>query len=178
KAFNTRLAPRTKSIKPQDRLAYWKITRGDQVMVLTGKDKEKTGRVVQVFRKLNTVLVSGVNLVYKHVPKSANTPDGRVRKEMPVHVSNLSLINPETGLPTKVDVRKYTDASTGLTENRRYVRGTNIELPRHKYLEYQDEWKDSALDTLPSIASAVTFKPSMGVPPMPEGVINELRGKY
>ena len=80
----------------------WKIVRGDKVELITGKDKGKQGTVSMVKRKLNTVVVSGVNMVrsiqkIKHVKNPQRLEGGRVQKEFPVHVSNVMLIDPETG---------------------------------------------------------------------------------
>ncbi|KAI9595088.1 translation protein SH3-like domain-containing protein [Syncephalis fuscata] len=178
KRVSTRLVPRPKTIKPQDRLDYWKIIRGDEVMVTSGKEKGKIGTVIRVNRKVNTLVVSGLNMVYKHVPMDQGAKDGRVRKEMPIHVSNVALLHPETQQPTKIDIVKQTDPTSGKTENKRLVRGTNIEIPRTKYLEYQDAWKDSKFDTLPDVVRKISFEPSLAVPPLPEGVIDELRNRY
>ncbi|KAI8055147.1 translation protein SH3-like domain-containing protein [Syncephalis plumigaleata] len=178
KRVSTRVVPRTKTIKPHDRLQYWKIIRGDEVMVTSGKEKGKTGTVISVNRKLNSLIVSGLNMVYKHVPMTEGVKDGRVRKEMPIHVSNLALLHPETRLPVKVNILKMTNPETGKTENKRVVHNTTIEIPRPKYLEYQDAWKDTKLDTLPEAVRKITFEPSLAVPPLPEGVLDELRNRY
>ena len=167
-----------KTVKPWLRLRKWKIIRGDQVMILSGKDKGQIGLVREVIRKRNAVIVSDRNLVYKHVPKNESAPNGRIQKEMPIHVSNVALVHPETKLKTKIEIRPVVDPKTGKRENKRFVKGTSVEIPRPKYLEYQKAWVDTPLDTPANVVKLVTYQPTLAVPPLPEGVVDELRGKY
>ena len=69
-----------------------KIRKGDTVTVITGNDKGKTGKVLQINRDTNRVLVEGVNIVTKHVKPSAQETEGRIDKiESPIHISNIAL---------------------------------------------------------------------------------------
>ncbi|MBE6452969.1 MAG: 50S ribosomal protein L24 [Alphaproteobacteria bacterium] len=77
-----------------------KIKKGDQVVVLSGNDKGKTGEVVKAMPKENKVVVQGVNLVKRHTKPSQTTPGGIVTKEAPIHVSNVALT--KDGKATKV----------------------------------------------------------------------------
>ena len=81
------------------------IRRGDTVMVLSGDDKGKTGEVLQVFPDKMRAIVDGVNIVKKHV-KATQTEEGGIQ-EMPagIHVSNLAVVDPKTGQPTRVGRR-------------------------------------------------------------------------
>ena len=80
-----------------------KIKSKDKVVVLTGKDKGKTGEVIAVSPKDNRVTVSGVNMVARHTkPSQANPQGGIVRKEAAIHVSNVALADPKSGKPTRV----------------------------------------------------------------------------
>ena len=80
-----------------------KIKKGDLVRVIAGEDKGKEGRVLKVFPKEQRVLVEGVRIVKKHVRPSEEYPQGGIiEKEMPIHISNVMLIDPETGEPTRV----------------------------------------------------------------------------
>ena len=80
-----------------------KIRRGDNVQVMTGKDKGRRGRVVRVIRKDDKVLVEGVNQATKHVrPTQANPKGERRTIDRPVHVSNVMVIDPQTDRPTRV----------------------------------------------------------------------------
>lgn len=79
------------------------VKKDDMVMVITGKDKGKKGRVLAAFPKKNRVLVEGVNLVKKHQkPSQAHPQGGIITKEAPIHVSNVMPLDPKTGEPTRV----------------------------------------------------------------------------
>jgi large subunit ribosomal protein L24 len=82
-----------------------KIKKGDKVIVITGKDKGKTGEVTKAMPKENKVIVSGVNLVKRHQKPSQENAGGIVSKEMPIHVSNVALVDPKTGKATRVAMR-------------------------------------------------------------------------
>lgn len=82
------------------------IRRGDTVMVTAGDDKGKTGQVIQVFPDKMRALVEGVNIVKKHV-KASQTEEGGIQEmPAPIHVSNLSIVDPKTGEPTRIGRRK------------------------------------------------------------------------
>ena len=91
-----------------------RIKKGDMVIVTTGRNKNAKGEVTKVFKEKDSILIKGVNLVKKHVRPSAENPQGGVvQKELPVHLSNVMHIDPETGKPTRVrfetgeDGKKY-----------------------------------------------------------------------
>ena len=86
-----------------------KIRKGDNVLVLTGKDKGKTGDVLKVLRDEQRVIVQGVNIVKRHTAPSQNNPGGIDQKESAVHISNVSLVDPESGKPTKVGFKLLED---------------------------------------------------------------------
>ncbi len=77
-----------------------KIKKGDQVVILSGDDKGKTGEVVKAMPKENKVVVQGVNLVKRHTKPSQTTPGGIVTKEAPIHASNVALA--KDGKATKI----------------------------------------------------------------------------
>ena len=72
-----------------------KIKKGDEVIVLTGKDKGKTGKIVKMFPKKMKAIVSELNKVKKNQKPDNNQPGGIIDKEMPLHISNLSFYDPE-----------------------------------------------------------------------------------
>ena len=79
------------------------IKKGDIVFVNTGEDKGKTGRVLQVFVKENRAVVEGINMVSKHTKPNAKNPQGGIeKKEAPVHISNLNVIDPKSGKPNRI----------------------------------------------------------------------------
>jgi large subunit ribosomal protein L24 len=79
-----------------------KIKKGDQVIVITGRDKGKTGEVTKAMPKENKVLVSGINLVKRHTKPTQENAGGIISKELPIHVSNVALIDPKSGKATRV----------------------------------------------------------------------------
>ena len=82
-----------------------KIKKGDKVIVITGKDKGKTGEVIKAMPKESKVVVAGINLVKRHQKPSQENAGGIVSKEMPIHVSNVALVDPKTGKATRVAMR-------------------------------------------------------------------------
>ena len=82
------------------------IKKNDTVYVLSGEDKGKTGKVLKVLVEKQRAIVEGVNLVSKSVKPSAKNPQGGFEKvEAPIHVSNLSLIDPKSGKATRVSIK-------------------------------------------------------------------------
>ena len=80
-----------------------KIKAGDTVQVIAGDHKGEKGKVLKVDREKNRAIVEGVNLVSKHTKPSAQNPQGGIiKKEAPIHISNLSLLDPITGEITRV----------------------------------------------------------------------------
>ncbi|WP_077210485.1 50S ribosomal protein L24 [Bacillus dakarensis] len=79
------------------------VKKGDKVMVISGKDKGKTGVILAAFPKKDRVLVEGVNVVKKHSKPSQMNPNGGIiSQEAPIHVSNVMPIDPKSGEPTRV----------------------------------------------------------------------------
>ena len=84
-----------------------KIKKGDTVFVLSGEDRGRQGRVLEVLPKKERAIVEGINIVSKSAKPSAKHPQGGIIKmEAPLHISNLSLIDPKSGKPTRVGFRK------------------------------------------------------------------------
>jgi large subunit ribosomal protein L24 len=83
-----------------------KIKKGDRVVVLTGKDKGRQGSVLRMLPKDERVVVTGLNMVQRHTRPSQSDPQGGIKnKEAPLHVSNVALVDPKTGGPTRVGFR-------------------------------------------------------------------------
>ena len=86
------------------------IKKDDTVIVRAGEDKGKTGKVLKVLVEKNRAIVEGVNIVSKSAKPSAKNPQGGIVKmEAPIHISNLSLIDPKSGKATRVAVKKTDD---------------------------------------------------------------------
>jgi large subunit ribosomal protein L24 len=85
-----------------------KIRRDDEVVVLAGKDKGKTGKVTSVLTSDNRVVVEGVNMVKKHTKPNPQLgePGGIIEKEASIHVSNVAIVNPATGKADRVGFRE------------------------------------------------------------------------
>ncbi len=82
-----------------------KIKKGDRVVVLTGKDKGKSGEVIRVIAKDARVVVQGVNMVKRHTRPSRTDAGGIFEKEAPLHISNVAHIDPKSGAPTRVGIK-------------------------------------------------------------------------
>lgn len=82
--------------------AKFKIKRGDFVQVITGKEKGKTGTVTKVFLDEGRVLVEGIRSVVRFIRPSQTCPDGRINKNLPIHISNVAVVDPSTDKPAKV----------------------------------------------------------------------------
>ncbi len=83
-----------------------KIKKGDRVMVISGANKGSQGEVLEVFPHENRVIVEEVNIVKKHQKPTQDNPGGIVEQPAPIHISNLMLVDPKTGNPTRVGRRE------------------------------------------------------------------------
>ncbi len=84
----------------------FKIKVGDTVRVMSGRDRDKEGKVLKIIKDKDRVVVEGVNIIQKRVKPSAENPQGGiVEKEAPIHISNVMLVDPKTGAPTRVGYR-------------------------------------------------------------------------
>ncbi len=83
--------------------AKLKIRKGDLVKFIAGDSKGKEGKVLEVLTQANRAVVEGANLVSRHTkPNAANPNGGIIKKEAPIHISNLAVVDPKTGKPTRV----------------------------------------------------------------------------
>lgn len=86
-----------------------KVKKGDQVVVLTGRDKGKAGEIIEVRREENRVVVRGVNMVKRHQRQTQTQQAGIIEKESSIHVSNVALRDPKTGKPSRVGYKTLAD---------------------------------------------------------------------
>jgi len=86
-----------------------KIKKGDNVMVMTGKDKGKTGEVLSVLTAKDRLLVRGVNIVKRHTKPSQTAPGGIIERENAIHISNVALVDPTSNKATKIGFRVLED---------------------------------------------------------------------
>jgi large subunit ribosomal protein L24 len=86
-----------------------KIRKGDKVIVLTGRDRGRSGEVVQVMPTEGRALVRGIHMVKRHQRQSASQDGGIISKEAPIHLSNLAIADPKDGKPTRVGFKMMAD---------------------------------------------------------------------
>jgi large subunit ribosomal protein L24 len=79
-----------------------RLKKGDNVVVIAGRDKGRTGEIIQMRRDENRALVRGINMVKRHQRQTATAEGGIISKEAPVHLSNIALADPKDGKPTRV----------------------------------------------------------------------------
>jgi large subunit ribosomal protein L24 len=94
-----------------------KIKKGDKVIVITGKDRGKTGKVLRALPREDRVIVEGVNVVKRHQKATKQRQSGQIiDKTLPVHVSNVMIVDPKSGKPTRVGIKKVDGKYTRITK--------------------------------------------------------------
>jgi len=88
-----------------------KIRKGDEVIVLTGKDKGKSGSITKMLKSENRAIVQGLNMVKRHTRQTQDSEGGIISKEASIHISNLALKDPKTGKATKVGFKIEKDGT-------------------------------------------------------------------
>ena len=88
-----------------------KLKKGDRVVVLAGRDKGKEGDVLRVIPKEGQAIVSGINMVIRHTRQTQTNQGGRIPKEAPIDLSNIALIDPKDGGPTRVGFKFLEDGT-------------------------------------------------------------------
>ena len=86
-----------------------KIKRGDRVIVLTGKDKGRAGEVIKIMPAEHKALVRGINMVTRHQRQTAGQEGGIIRKEAPIHLSNIAIEDRDSGKPTRIGFKVLED---------------------------------------------------------------------
>ena len=94
-----------------------KLKKGDEVIVLVGKDKGKTGKIVKIIPKKMKAIVSEINRVKKNQKPDNNQPGGIIDKEMPIHISNLSFYDPEIKKGIKIGYKISKDKKTRINKS-------------------------------------------------------------
>ena len=102
-----------------------KIRKGDTVVVIAGKDRGKQGSVLRAIPADWRVIVEGVNVVKRHTRPSAGQPGGIVEKEAAIHISNVALVDPKSGKPTRVGRKRLEDG-----RNVRYAKASGEIIDR------------------------------------------------
>jgi large subunit ribosomal protein L24 len=99
-----------------------RIRKGDKVVVITGRDKGRTGEVIEMRPRASRVLVRGVNMVKRHQRQTATQEGGIISKEAPVHLSNVALADPKDGKPTRVGFKMVGDKKV------RFAKRSGVEI--------------------------------------------------
>ena len=100
-----------------------KIHQNDNVVVISGNDKGKTGKILKVFPKVSKVIIEGINIRKRHTkPNQTNPQGGILEKEMPIHVSNVMLIDPKTNEGTRIGSQIILNEKTGKKKHTRVSR--------------------------------------------------------
>jgi large subunit ribosomal protein L24 len=86
-----------------------KIKKGDKVVIVSGRDKGRSGEVVRVMPREDRALVRGINVVKRHQKQTMKEEGGIVRKELPIHISNIAIADPKDGKPTRVGFKILDD---------------------------------------------------------------------
>ena len=86
-----------------------KVKKGDNVVVISGRDKGKRGEVLRVFPTESRLIVQGIHVARRHTKQSMGNPGGIVEKELTIHVSNVAHIDPSSGRPTRVGYKTLDD---------------------------------------------------------------------
>jgi large subunit ribosomal protein L24 len=99
-----------------------RIRKGDKVVVITGRDKGRTGEVIEMRPRERRALVRGVNMVKRHQRQTATQEGGIISKEAPIHVSNIALADPKDGKPTRVGFKTVGDKKV------RFAKRSGVEI--------------------------------------------------
>ena len=94
-----------------------KLKKGDNVIVIAGKDKGKKGKIVAVLVDKNRVVVEGINMMKKHQrPRKSGEKGSKINIAMPIHASNVQILDPKTGLKTRLGKKKVGDKMVRITK--------------------------------------------------------------
>ncbi|PVU95948.1 hypothetical protein BB561_001489 [Smittium simulii] len=174
---NSRVRKLVPSLKKEILIKSWKIHKGDEVMVTEGKEKGKMGRVIEVFKKRNTLLIDSLNLAKKAVPRTKENPTGLIYKEMPIHYSNVSLIDPTDGMPTRIKVESVFNEEKKKLEERRISIRTGTVIPVARYDEDKAGIINGEMDTAAEEVEKVTYFPIKNTKPMPSIILSEIANR-
>ncbi|KAI5849441.1 hypothetical protein DFP73DRAFT_540602 [Morchella snyderi] len=174
-------------VPAEERIRYWNIVPGDRVVLLKGHDRHKIGVVKSLDKKHNVLTVKGVNMVPILNPDATEGSSPVFYMEAPVKFEDVRLVyplpDPETGIPKDTIIANikmskiFTNKKTKARTWERLVpgmEGVTIPWPEKEARKHAD----TAVDTKIYDVDSTTFKPTLLIPPMPAGVIDELRNKY
>lgn len=106
-----------------------KLKKGDLVFVISGKNKNKQGKITRLDLKNATVTVEGLNMISRHTkPNQKNPQGGKITKEAPMHICKVMLVDPKSGKPTRVGKKLVKDSKTGKMTSIRIAKNSGTEL--------------------------------------------------
>jgi len=153
-----RLFDKARRIKPEDLITSWRVLKGDKVQVISGRDSGKQGLVKKVVRKDNSVIVEGVNIVKKHVKGSKEQQGGIFPVENKIHVSNVQVVDPATGKPTRIAFRFLEDGSKVRVAK---VSGAIVPKPAACFRQFPRSRLDSPPDTTAEVLKGIMLQPDI-----------------
>ncbi|XP_041811727.1 probable 39S ribosomal protein L24, mitochondrial [Chelmon rostratus] len=138
----------------------WSVFRGDTVEILAGKDKGKQGKVVQVIRNRNWVMLEGLNTHYRYVGKTEDYRGTYIASEAPLLLRDVTLVDPSDRKPTEVEWR-YTEEGERVRVSLRTGRIITKPVVERRDGIIPEQWKDGPKDTSPEDALEKTYVPSL-----------------
>ncbi|KAL7381878.1 hypothetical protein ABVT39_012775 [Epinephelus coioides] len=138
----------------------WSLFKGDTVEILAGKDKGKIGKVIQVFRKRNWVIVEGLNAHYRYIGKTQDYRGTYIVSEAPILLRDVTLIDPSDRKPTEVEWR-FTEEGERVRVSVRTGRIIPKPVVERRDGIVPQQWKDGPKDTSPEDTLEKTFVPSL-----------------
>lgn len=142
----------------------WHIVRGDTVFVRTGRSAGHIGRVIDVLRTRNRLVVEGANLVKRHIRAEGNQPGGVISTPSAIHYSNLNLLDPTLNKPTKVSIR-YTQTGEKTRVSKKSGAVIPWPEPASKYERPLRAAEPGPRDTSASVAALITYEPKESLKP-------------
>ncbi|KTW32220.1 ribosomal protein L24 [Pneumocystis jirovecii RU7] len=183
-------------VHPKDRIKFWNIAIGDEVQVISGKDKGRQGKVIEIDKWTNRLKVEGLKMCKKYIPKVLRTKDmtnNVIEMPMFIHYSNVRLIGEipgeKYGTKKLVVVKHINRGNLFYNKDRkiltwrRWVVGENkflpwpVNLPKDEK-EREQRYKEYKNDTKAANVWTKTFTPTLYSPPIPLSIEDELRNKY
>ncbi|KAI9349628.1 translation protein SH3-like domain-containing protein [Obelidium mucronatum] len=167
-------------VKPRDLIAdnKWTLFPGDLVQVIGGtraSEVGKEGKVLDVVRKLNSVTVDGVKTNIKHIrPNPIRPRGGRIEKPMPIHFSNLKLVDPHVNKITDAKLVSSINRETGRLETYRLLKESGTKLPIPEDDGPVDKYESSIHDTPKSLLAEKTWEPTILKTPFPARFLNQM----
>ncbi|XP_039976885.1 probable 39S ribosomal protein L24, mitochondrial [Xiphias gladius] len=143
-------------IAPED----WSVLRGDMVEILSGKDKGKQGKVIQVFRHRNWVILEGLNTHHRYVGRTQDYRGTYIASEAPILLHNVTLIDPSDRKPTEVEW-KFTEEGERVRVSVRTGRIIPKPVVERRDGIVPEQWKDGPKDTSPEDTLEKTYVPSL-----------------